>query len=53
VAIAKWKNGEIDTLAVPANQVLDFTRELHGAKRQFESMPRKNLRRPNYVLLTR
>ena len=53
VAIMKWKNGEIDALAVPANQVLDFTRELHEAKRRFESVPRKSLRRPNYVLLTR
>ena len=53
VAITKWKDGEIDALAVPANQVLDFTRELHGAKRRFESVPRKNLRRANYVLLTR
>ena len=52
-AIAKWKNGEIDALAIPANQTLDFMRELHGAKRQFESGARKNLRRPNYVLLMR
>jgi 4-amino-4-deoxy-L-arabinose transferase-like glycosyltransferase len=51
-AIAKWNNGEIDALAIPANQALDFLRELHGSKRQFESVPRKNLHRPNYVLLT-
>ena len=53
LAIAKWNNGEIDALAVPANQMLDFIRELHGSKRRFESAQRKNLRRPNYVLLTR
>ena len=51
-AIAKWNNGQIDALAVPANQTLDFMRELHGSKRRFESEQRKNLRRPNYVLLT-
>jgi 4-amino-4-deoxy-L-arabinose transferase-like glycosyltransferase len=53
VAIAKWNNSEIDALAVPANQMLDFMRELHGATRRFESATRKNLHRPNYVLLTR
>jgi len=53
VAIAKWNSGEIDALAVPANQTLDFMRAVHGAKRRFESAPRKNLHRPNYVLLTR
>jgi 4-amino-4-deoxy-L-arabinose transferase-like glycosyltransferase len=53
VAIAKWNNGEIDALAIPANQTLDFIRELHGASKRFESAPRKHLRRPNYVLLTR
>jgi 4-amino-4-deoxy-L-arabinose transferase-like glycosyltransferase len=53
VAIAKWKSREIDALAIPANQALDFMRELHGSTRRFESVPRKNLRRPNYVLLTR
>ena len=52
VAIAIWNGGEIDALAVPTNQTLDFVRALHGAKRRFESAPRKNLRRPNYVLLT-
>jgi 4-amino-4-deoxy-L-arabinose transferase-like glycosyltransferase len=52
-AIAKWNNGEIDALAIPANQTLDFTRELHHANRRFESTTRKNIHRPNYVLLTR
>jgi len=53
VAIAKWNSGEINALAIPANQTLDFMRELHHSTRRFESVPRKNLRRPNYVLLTR
>ena len=53
VAIVKWNSGEIDALAIPANQTLDFMRAVHGAKRRFESAPRKNLHRPNYVLLTR
>lgn len=53
IAIAKWNNGEIDALAVPANQTLDFARELHGASEHFESASRRNLHRPNYVLLTR
>ena len=52
VAVAKWHSGEIDALAIPANQALDFMRELHGSSRRFESVPRKHLRRPNYVLLT-
>ncbi len=52
VAVAKWHSGEIDALAIPANQALDFMRELRGSSRRFESVPRKHLRRPNYVLLT-
>src|SRR6266705_2905933 len=52
-AVAKWNNREIDALAVPSNQTLDFIRELHHSTRRFESVPRKTLRRPNYVLLTR
>jgi 4-amino-4-deoxy-L-arabinose transferase-like glycosyltransferase len=53
VAIAKWNNGEIDALAVPADQAPDFMRELHDSARRFESDTRKDLKRPNYVLLTR
>jgi len=53
VAVAKWNNGELDALAIPANQTLDFIRELHGASKRFESAPRKHLHRPNYVLLSR
>jgi hypothetical protein len=53
VAVAKWNNGELDALAIPANQTLDFVRELHGASKRFESAPRKHLHRPNYVLLSR
>ena len=52
VAVAKWHSREIDALAIPANQALDFMRELRGSNRRFESVPRKHLRRPNYVLLT-
>jgi 4-amino-4-deoxy-L-arabinose transferase-like glycosyltransferase len=52
-AIQKWNNGEIDALAIPANQALDFTRALPHSTRRFESAPRKDLHRPNYVLLTR
>jgi 4-amino-4-deoxy-L-arabinose transferase-like glycosyltransferase len=53
VAIAKWNNGEIDALAIPANQTLDFMRAMPHATRRIESASRKHLRRPNYVLLTR
>ena len=53
VAVAEWNSGKIDALAVPANQTSQFMRELHGSKPRFESVQRKNLHRPNYVLLTR
>ena len=53
VAVEKWNNGEIDALAVPTNQALDFTRAMHHSTPRFESVKRRNLRRPNYVLLTR
>ena len=53
VAIAKWNNGEIDALAVPADQAPELMRELHDSARRFESESRKELKRPNYVLLTR
>ncbi len=53
VAIAKWNNGEIDALAVPADQAPQFMRELHDSARRFESDTRKDLKRPNYALLTR
>ena len=52
VAIAEWNSGKIDALAVPANQAPQLMRELHDSTRRFESGERKNLRRPNYVLLT-
>jgi 4-amino-4-deoxy-L-arabinose transferase-like glycosyltransferase len=51
-AIAKWNSGEINALAVPANQAPQFMRELRDSSRRFESAARTNLRRPNYVLLT-
>ena len=51
-AIADWNAGKIDALAVPANEAPQLMRELHDATIRFESVTRKNLRRPNYVLLT-
>lgn len=53
VAVAKWNNGEIDALAVPADQALDLMGQLHNATRRFESDTRADMKRPNYVLLTR
>jgi 4-amino-4-deoxy-L-arabinose transferase-like glycosyltransferase len=53
MAVAEWNSGEIDALAVPANQAPQLMRELHDSTRRFESVERKNLHRPNYVLLTR
>ena len=51
-AVAEWNAGKIDALAVPENQAAQLMRELHDSTRRFESSERKNLRRPNYVLLT-
>ena len=51
-AVAEWNAGKIDALAVPEDQAPQLMRELHDATRRFESVQRKNLRRPNYVLLT-
>src|SRR5438105_8794067 len=52
VAVAEWNAGKIDALAVPANQAPELMRELHDSTRRFESEQRRNLRRPNYILLT-
>jgi 4-amino-4-deoxy-L-arabinose transferase-like glycosyltransferase len=52
LAVAKWNHGEINALAVPANEAPEFMRELRDSARRFESATRKNLARPNYVLLT-
>ena len=52
IAITEWNSGKIDALAVPANEAPQLMRELHDSTRRFESAERKNLRRPNYVLLT-
>jgi len=52
-AVAEWSAGKIDALAVPENQAPQLMRELHDSTRRFESAERKNLHRPNYVLLTR
>jgi 4-amino-4-deoxy-L-arabinose transferase-like glycosyltransferase len=51
-ATADWNSGKIDALAVPANQAPQLMRDLHDSTRRFESAERKNLSRPNYVLLT-
>jgi 4-amino-4-deoxy-L-arabinose transferase-like glycosyltransferase len=51
-AVAQWNSGKIDALAVPANEAPQLMRELHDSTRRFESAERKNLLRPNYVLLT-
>jgi 4-amino-4-deoxy-L-arabinose transferase-like glycosyltransferase len=53
VAVEKWNRGEIDALAVPADQVPQLMTELHDSTRRFESETRRDLHRPNYVLLTR
>ena len=53
VAVAKWNNGEIDALAVPADQATDLMPQLGGSTRRFESDTRADLKRPNYVLLAR
>jgi hypothetical protein len=52
-AIAKWSAGEIDALAVPVDQVPQLIGQLQGAAPRFESGTRKELKRPNYVFLTR
>jgi 4-amino-4-deoxy-L-arabinose transferase-like glycosyltransferase len=52
VAVAEWNSGKIDALAVPANEAPQLMRELHDSTRRFESEQRKNLHRPNYILLT-
>ena len=52
-AVAEWNAGEIDALAVPADEVPRFMSELQGvAPPTLESIERRNLGRPNYVLLT-
>jgi hypothetical protein len=53
VAVAQWNSGQIDALAVPANQAPQFMRDLHDSTRRFESAQRKHFHRPTYVLLTR
>ena len=52
-AVAEWNAGKIDALAVPENQAPELMRQLRDSMRRFESVPRENLHRPNYVLLTR
>jgi 4-amino-4-deoxy-L-arabinose transferase-like glycosyltransferase len=53
-AVAEWNAGRIDALAVPADEVPRFMNELQGvAPPTLQSVERRNLQRPNYVLLTR
>lgn len=53
-AIAEWNAGRLDALAVPANEVPALLRVLRDvAAPSLQSGERRNLRRPNYVLLTR
>ncbi len=53
-AVAEWNAGEIDALAVPENEMPRFMSELEGVTPPtLRSIQRKNLRRSNYVLLTR
>ena len=53
LAVAKWNNGELDALAVPVDQAPQLMRDLHDSARRFESETRKDLNRPNYVLIAR
>jgi 4-amino-4-deoxy-L-arabinose transferase-like glycosyltransferase len=52
-ALTKWNNGEIDALAVPVDQAPQLIGQLQSAAPRFESETRRELKRPNYVLLTR
>ena len=52
-AVTQWNAGQIDALAVPANQAPQLMRELRDSTRRFESAQRMHLHRPNYVLLSR
>jgi Alg9-like mannosyltransferase family len=52
-AVAKWNAGEIDALATPVDQAPQLIGQLQGAAPRFESETRRELKRPNYVLLTR
>ena len=51
-AIAKWNSEEIDALALPMDQAPQLMSLLQGATLRFESDTRKELKRPNYGLLT-
>jgi len=52
-AVAKWNTGEVDALAMPVDQAPQLIGQLQGAAPRFESETRRDLKRPNYVLLTR
>jgi 4-amino-4-deoxy-L-arabinose transferase-like glycosyltransferase len=53
-AIAEWNDGKIDALAIPADQLPRYMHALRDVvPPSLQSVQRKNLDRPNYVLLTR
>jgi 4-amino-4-deoxy-L-arabinose transferase-like glycosyltransferase len=53
-AIAQWNIGQVDALVVPDDQLPQFFARLRGASSPaLQSGRRKNLDRPNYMLLTR
>lgn len=53
-AIAEWNAGKLDALAAPVNEVPALLSVLRDVKPpSLQSGERRNLRRPNYVLLTR
>ena len=53
-AIAEWNAGAIDALAVPSDELPRFFARLADVSSpSLQSARRKNLNRPNYVLLTR
>jgi 4-amino-4-deoxy-L-arabinose transferase-like glycosyltransferase len=53
VAIAEWNARKIDALAVPADDAPELMQQMPESVIRFESTRRRNLRRSNYVLLTR
>ena len=53
-AVTEWNAGRIDALVVPEDEVPRFMNELQDvAPPSLQSVQRRNLPRPNYVLLTR
>jgi 4-amino-4-deoxy-L-arabinose transferase-like glycosyltransferase len=53
-AITEWNAGRLDALAAPVDEVPHLMRDLQGVRPpSLESGKRRDLHRPNYVLLTR